>query len=96
MSENIVSLAAHRPLVSRSWHEMTLTERDVYMLGYSAGYDSGWKASDEDADAVHREAYRIVRHMAGMPERDPDADKAAAQRRADIFGQPFLKAGDPR
>lgn len=85
MSDNIVSIAAHRPREHRGWHELSLTERDVYVQGYCAGYAAGWQASDEDADLVHREAYRIVQRMAGLPERDADADRATAQRRADQF-----------
>lgn len=92
--DNVTSLAKHRPMQYRGWHELSLAERDVYVQGYCAGYGAGWQAADEDADLVHREAYRIVQRMAGLPARDAEADRAAAQRRADRFGQPTF--GGPR
>ncbi|MFQ6172563.1 hypothetical protein ACK8HX_13220 [Oryzobacter sp. R7] len=64
---------------------LTPRERDVwdaaYLSGYLAGHEKGWEAADQHAAALHRRAVRVVRAMASIPERDHEADRAAAARR---------------
>lgn len=51
-------------------------ERDVwdaaYLSGYVTGHEAGARWADEHAAAMQREAVRIVRRMAGLPEVDPE------------------------
>ena len=64
---------------------LTPRERDVfdaaYLSGYLAGHEKGWEAADEHAAALHYRAVRVAHSMASIPERDHEADRAAAARR---------------
>ncbi|MEK4240809.1 hypothetical protein NYE39_02220 [Janibacter sp. FSL W8-0316] len=53
---------------------------DYYRSGYMAGLDRGRALADAEAAAIGREAARIVHLMAGIPERDREADKARRAR----------------
>lgn len=63
---------------------MTLTprERECYdvgrLFGYIEGHEAGARWADDHAAALHYEAVRVVRRLAGMPE----VDREAARRRA--------------
>lgn len=59
---------------------------DDYLTGWRAGYlegvDRGRELADAEAAARHRAAAEVVLAMTRVPARDPEADRAAAERRA--------------
>lgn len=55
---------------------------EFYSSGYTCGVAVGRKLADEEAASIGREAARIVHRMAGIPERDHEAD-AERRRRID-------------
>lgn len=67
----------------------------AFICGWDQGYAAGRNDRSTDAEAMvlHQAAAEVVTRMAGFPEHDAEADKAAALRRANSFGQPLLKAG---
>lgn len=79
---------------SRLDHQDLLDELDVittaWINGYEVGRAHGLAAhmADVEAAATHRRAARVVNAVMTAPERDREADRAAAQRRADRYGQP--------
>lgn len=54
---------------------------DGYTAGYCAGHEAGRKFADDEIATLQREAARIVHRLAEIPERDREADRAAAARR---------------
>lgn len=52
-----------------------------YLEGEAVGYDRGYAACDAEISTLQRQAARVVHAMAQLPERDPEADRAAAERR---------------
>jgi len=56
---------------------LTLTPRErevwdtAYLSAYLAGHEAGARWADEHAAALHYEAVRVVRRLAGLPEVDP-------------------------
>lgn len=87
----VVDSAYKRPLnlehVTPVIDLLTLTPRDrevwdaAYLSGYLLGHEAGAKWADERAASLHREAVRIVRAMAGIEPRDPQADRTRAAER---------------
>lgn len=68
---------------------LNLTPRDrivwdaAHLTGYLAGHEAGVKWADDRAATLHREAVRVVRRMAGLPEVDPeDSARRLAMREA--------------
>lgn len=53
---------------------------EFYSSGYTHGVAAGRKFADEEAASIGREAALIVHRMAGIPERDHEADKARRAR----------------
>ena len=43
----------------------------AYLSAYLAGHEAGARWADEHAAALHYEAVRVVRRLAGLPEVDP-------------------------
>ena len=69
-------------LVTADGRVMTAREWRGFLDGYQAvGYDRGYAACDAELATIQREAARIAHAMAELPERDREADKAAAARR---------------
>lgn len=66
----------------------------AHLVGYDLGFAHGVNAHLRDLEdaATHRRAARVVAAVMNAPERDPEADRAAAQRRAANFNQPIMKA----
>ncbi|TQM62583.1 hypothetical protein FBY41_2619 [Humibacillus xanthopallidus] len=54
---------------------------DGYAAGIGHGLDRGRELADAEAAARHRRAFTVVQAMARIPERDAEADRAAAARR---------------
>lgn len=76
-----------------SIHEIAAELQDrhaAWLAGWDQGYAAGRndRRTDAQAVALHEAAAEVVTRMAGYPERDPEADRAAAQRRGDRFSQP--------
>jgi len=53
----------------------------AYLSGYVTGHEAGARWADEHAAALHYEAVRIVRRMAGLPEIDPEESRRRALER---------------
>lgn len=64
---------------------LTPREREVwdtaYLSAYLAGHEAGARWADEHAAALHYEAVRVVRRLAGMPEIDPEESRRRALER---------------
>ena len=66
---------------------LTLTPRErevwdtAYLSAYLAGHEAGARWADEHAAALHFEAVRVVRRMAGLPEIDPEESRRRALER---------------
>lgn len=54
---------------------------DGFESGYAAGYEAGFAAADDEIGTLQREAARIVHALAGVPQRDADADRRRRERR---------------
>ena len=50
--------------------------------GLSEGHRRGYDACDDEISTLQREAARIVHAMANLPERDREADREQAEKRA--------------
>jgi hypothetical protein len=61
-------LARPIPFVACSEREFSIWLRG-YETGYAHGFDRGAEFRDEEWQAIHDRAARIVRIMAGLPER---------------------------
>ena len=64
-------------MTRREWE----TYLDGYGWGYAEGITEGRRQAEEDIANLQRSAAEVVHFLAGIPPRDRDADKAAAQRR---------------
>lgn len=54
---------------------------DAWCAGWAVGVEEGRRRAEAEAAAAHRAAVHVVHEMAKLPPRDPDADRAAAERR---------------
>ena len=69
-----------------------LSPRDRYLWdqahahGYVSGHEAGVLWADERAAALHREAVRVVRFMAGLPELDADECRRRRLERESRWG----------
>jgi hypothetical protein len=73
--------------VSETFELVDLTAReraifdDGWTSGYCAGHVAGRRFAEDDMARLHREAVRVVRALAKLPERDRDEDRRRAARR---------------
>ena len=52
-----------------------------YLSGFCHGHEAGRRYAEDEIATLQREAARIVHRLAEIPERDREADRAAAARR---------------
>lgn len=70
-------------MTGQQWNQYV----DAWCHGWANGLREGERRKEAELAAIQRAAVASVRSAASLPPRDPEADRAAAERRAARWGQ---------